>query len=74
MPLFLGTTLLDAQMTKRSMHGKPVLPITIKKDPMINGKTAPWNEIIESGVSVKPRSFNKLAEVKMPLSMLLDTV
>ena len=40
MPLFFGTRQLKAQITKRNMQGKPVLPTTIKNDPTSNGKTA----------------------------------
>jgi len=54
-------------MTKRSMQGKPVFPIMIKNVPIINGKTANWNGIIDSGVRVNPRSLNMEAGVKKPL-------
>jgi hypothetical protein len=56
-------------MTKRSMHGKPVLPMMIRKVPSNSGKTAFWKETIESGVSVKPRSLNNEAGVKKPLDL-----
>ena len=49
------------------MQGNPVLPMIIRKDPNKSGKTACSNDIMESGVSVKPRSLNIDAGVKMPL-------
>ena len=55
-------------MTNRSMHGKPVLPMMIRKEPNSKGITVVWNEIMLSGVSVKPRSLNIEADVKMPLT------
>lgn len=53
---------------KRSMQGKPVLPIITRKVPSKSGTAASWNEIIESGVIVNPRSLNIEAAVKTPLS------
>ena len=53
-------------MTNRSMQGKPVFPMMIKKVPRSRGSTANWNETMESGVSVKPRSLNMDAGVKKP--------
>lgn len=49
------------------MQGNPVLPMMIRKDPNKSGKTARSKDIMESGVSVKPRSLNNEAGVKMPL-------
>lgn len=46
-----------------------MLPITIRKDPISNGTTAVWNDIIESGVRVKPRSLNIEAGVNIPLNI-----
>ena len=62
-----GTNLDDIQITKRSMHGNPVFPIMIRKLPNSKGNTASWKEIMESGLSVKPRSLNSDAGVKKPL-------
>ena len=66
-PLSFGTRYELSQITKRSMHGKPVFPMTIRKLPSSRGSTALWKEIIESGVSVNPRSLNIEAGVKIPL-------
>jgi hypothetical protein len=66
MALLLGTILEYIQMVKRSIQGKPVLPMIIRKVPSTRGHIASWKETIESGVSVKPRSLNKEAEVKKP--------
>lgn len=49
------------------MQGNPVFPIMIRKVPRSKGTVANWNDIIESGVSVKPRSLNIEAGVKIPL-------
>jgi len=68
-PLFCGTRNELSQITKRSMHGKPVFPITMRKLPSRRGNTAFWKEIIESGVSVKPRSLNREAGVNIPLGL-----
>ena len=65
--LLLGTIKDDAQMTSRSMHGKPVFPMMIRKLPNRRGSTAFWNEIIESAVMVKPRLLNIAAGVNIPL-------
>jgi len=54
-------------MTRRSKQGKPVLPAMIRKTPSKRGNTAVWKDIIESGLSVKPRSLNIEAGVKNPL-------
>jgi hypothetical protein len=54
------------------MQGKPVLPIIIKNDPKRRGSTASWKETMESGVSVKPKSLNKDAGVKKPLTVSVD--
>lgn len=54
-------------MTKRRKQGKPVLPAIIKKVPISKGKLAVWKDIMESGVSVKPKSLNMDAGVKTPL-------
>lgn len=56
-------------MTSLSMQGKPVLPMTIRKEPMMRGTTAVSKELNESGVSVKPTSLNNEAGVKIPLSL-----
>ena len=72
-----GTTLLHSQIVNLSKHGKPVFPMTIRKPPRARIQTAPWKDIIESGVSVKPRSLKRVADVKMPLvamSMIEATV
>jgi hypothetical protein len=68
-PLRAGTHLEQSQITKRSMQGKPVFPIIMRKVPNSSGRTAVWKEIIESGVRVKPRSLNIEADVKKPLSL-----
>lgn len=52
------------------MQGNPVLPIITRKVPSRSGTAASWNEIIESGVIVNPRSLNIEAEVKTPLEPL----
>ena len=62
-----GTTFPPIQIMNRSIQGNPVLPMMIKKLPRSRGSTAPWNDIMESGVSVKPRSLKRVAEVNMPL-------
>lgn len=54
------------------MQGNPVFPIIIRKAPSKSGTTAVWNDSMESGVSVKPRSLNIEAGVKMPLKHRLD--
>ena len=54
-------------MMNRRVHGNPVFPMTIRTEPSRSGKTANWKEIIESGVSVNPRSLKKVAGVKTPL-------
>ena len=54
------------------MQGNPVLPMMIRKDPNKSGKTACSKDIMESGVSVKPRSLNSEADVKMPLFHVSD--
>ena len=59
--------MLIDQIVNLSKHGKPVLPMTIRKPPKSRIQTAPWKDIIESGVSVKPRSLNNVAGVNMPL-------
>ena len=58
-------------MTILSMQGNPVFPIMMRKDPRRSGTTAVWNDSMESGVSVKPRSLNKDAGVKTPLEPVL---
>lgn len=68
-PLLRGTNLEVAQMTNLSMQGKPVFPMTMRKDPMRRGTTAVSKELNESGVSVKPTSLNNEADVKIPLSL-----
>ena len=52
------------------MQGNPVLPIITRKVPSKSGTAASWNEIIESGVIVNPRSLNIEAAVKNPLESL----
>ena len=49
------------------MQGNPVFPMIMRKAPNRSGRTAVWNDSMESGVSVKPRSLNMDAGVKMPL-------
>ena len=58
-------------MMKRSIQGNPVFPIMMRNVPMKRGTTAFWKEIIESGVSVKPRSLNKDAGVNIPLDLII---
>lgn len=65
--LFRGANLETTQMTNLSMHGKPVLPMMIRKLPTRRIQTAYWKDNIESGVRVKPRSLNIEAAVKTPL-------
>lgn len=60
-------------MTKRSMHGNPVLPMMIRKVPRSNRNTASWKDNMESGVRVNPRSLNKDGAVKIPLRNRLAT-
>ena len=74
MPLSVGTSRLMVHIMPRSIHGNPVFPMTIRNDPSNKGTIAVWKEIIESGVSVKPRSLNIVAGVKTPLISGLDTV
>jgi len=57
-------------MTNRSMQGKPVFPMRMRKLPMSSGKIAVWKEFMESGVRVNPRSLNIDAEVKKPLAFV----
>lgn len=66
-PLSRGTTFEAAQMTNLNMHGKPVFPMTIRKEPMRRGTIAVWKETNESGVSVKPTSLNNEEDEKIPL-------
>ncbi len=54
------------------MQGNPVFPMIIRKAPSKRGTIAVWNDSMESGVSVKPRSLNMDAGVKMPLDPGLD--
>ena len=74
MPLSIGTSLLMVHMIPRNIHGNPVFPMTIRNDPSNKGTIAVWKEIIESGVSVKPTSLNRVAGVKIPLAFRLDAV
>ena len=53
-------------IVKRSMTGKPVLPMMIKKLSKIIGSTAVLNEFMLSGVRVKPMSMKAELGVKMP--------
>ena len=55
------------------MQGNPVFPMTIRKAPSKSGTMAVWNDSMESGVSVKPRSLNMDAGVKIPLESGSDT-
>ena len=55
------------------MQGNPVFPIIMRNAPSNSGTIAVWNDSMESGVSVKPRSLNMDAGVKMPLRSGLDT-
>lgn len=55
------------------MQGNPVFPMIMRKAPSKSGTIAVWNDCMESGVRVKPRSLNKDADVKMPLKSGLDT-
>lgn len=52
---------------KRSMQGKPVLPMMMRKVMRIRGQTAVLKRTMESGVRVKPTSLNALSAVKMAL-------
>lgn len=72
--LFAGTKIDETHITNRSMHGNPVLPTMMRKLPIRSGSTASWKEIIESGVSVKPRSLNIEAGVKIPLKSELALI
>ena len=55
------------------MQGNPVFPMIMRKAPSRRGTIAVWNDSMESGVSVKPRSLNMDAGVKMPLEPGSDT-
>lgn len=55
------------------MQGNPVFPMIMRKAPSRSGTMAVWNDSMESGVNVKPRSLNMDAGVKMPLKGELDT-
>ena len=59
-------------MTKRSIQGKPVLPMMIKKVPKSMGTYADWNEMNESGVNVNPTSLNNVALEKKPLKFVIS--
>jgi len=63
----LGTTIETVQITNRSIQGKPVLPMMMRKVMSNIGKIAYWNDNMLSGVRVKPRSLNAEADVKIPL-------
>lgn len=67
-PLSRGTMLASTQITKRSMHGKPVFPMMMRKAPRRRGRIASWKDTMESGVRVNPRSLNMDAGVNIPLS------
>ena len=73
-PLPVGTIFVIVQIVNRSMHGNPVFPMTIRNDPMNSGRTAVSNDIIESGVSVNPKSLNIDAGVKIPLGQTMSKV
>ena len=55
------------------MQGNPVFPMIMRKAPSRSGTIAVWKDSMESGVSVKPRSLNMDAGVKMPLAPGKDT-
>ena len=61
-------------MTSRSMHGKPVLPMMMRKLPSSIGRTALWKEIMESAVIAYPRFWNMVAGVKTPLGDSMGVV
>lgn len=65
-PLPRGTILDETQMMKRSMTGKPVLPMTMRKLMARSGHVAMLNEFMLSGVRVKPRSIKAECGVKIP--------
>lgn len=66
--LELVRTIFEANhIVNLSMHGNPVLPMMMRKLPSSKGRTAYWNDNIESGVRVYPRSLNNDAGVKKPL-------
>ena len=69
-PLRYGTHFEQSQITKRSMQGKPVFPMMIRKVPRRSGRTASWKRTMESGLRVNPRSLNSEAGVKNPLVAL----
>ena len=62
----LGTHLEVIQMISLSMHGKPVLPMMMRKVRSNKGKMAAWNEFIESAVMVNPTSLKEDPAVKIP--------
>jgi hypothetical protein len=72
-PLLYGTHLEQSQIVKRSIQGKPVFPIMIRKVPKSRGRTHVLKRIMESGLRVNPRSLNIEAGVKKPLPKLAST-
>jgi hypothetical protein len=67
MPEFLRVHLDKAQIINRSIHGKPVFPMTMRNAPRRRGRTASLKEINESGVREKPTSLKREAGVNIPL-------
>lgn len=65
-PVPTGTTCASTHMMKRSITGKPVLPMMMKKDMASMTKVARLKDIMLSGVSVKPRSMKAEFAVKNP--------
>jgi hypothetical protein len=63
----LGTILKNTQIINLNMHGKPVFPIIMRKVIIRRRKVHSWNEIIESGVNVKPTSLKEVWDVKIAL-------
>lgn len=61
-----GTHFEVAQITNLNIQGNPVLPMMIRKDPSSRGRMAVWKLSILSAVTVKPKSVNIDAGVKMP--------
>jgi hypothetical protein len=62
--LDLGTIMEKTQRQKRRMTGKALLPAKIRNDMTTSGRVDFWNEIMLSGVRVKPRSVKAELAVK----------
>jgi hypothetical protein len=72
-PLLYGTHLEQSQIVKRSIQGKPVLPMMMRKVPKSRGRTHCLKRTMESGFRVNPKSLNMEAGVKKPLPKLTST-